>query len=104
MKNQILCPSCNAPIDIEDRFQEQVQCPYCGNQAYIGDKQNQAASRESGSAQRSPLTDVYSRFVVGQTGKINVLGNFKNYQVTGRIQYEYEQGYWSEWYLNVDGS
>ncbi|MDA3862769.1 MAG: DUF4178 domain-containing protein [Deltaproteobacteria bacterium] len=104
MENQILCPSCNAPIEIKDRFQEQLDCPYCGNQAYIGDRQNQAASKESGPAQRSPLTDVYSRFIVGQTGRINILGNTKNYQVTGRIQYEYEQGFWSEWYLNVDGA
>ncbi len=106
MTQEIECPSCGAPIPSEQRFQDQILCPYCGAQAYVGDATKAlAADTPAGAetAEHATLATVYSRFSVGDFGVCDWGQGPKKFSVEGRVQFEYEGGYWSEWYLDVEG-
>ncbi|MBU1238077.1 DUF4178 domain-containing protein [Myxococcota bacterium] len=105
MAHSIDCPACGAPIDMEDRFQEYIDCPYCATQSYIGDSTKAlAAEGDTGSSEHATLANVYSRFYKGQQGTVDWGEGIKSFVVEGRFQYEYDGGYWSEWYLDVEGT
>ena len=100
-EQSIYCPACGAPIDPSLRFEDQITCPYCGTQSYIGES-TKALSQDSSEDEHATLTMVYTRFEVGKTGTVKLNGQTKEFSIYGRLQYEYEGGYWSEWYLGIN--
>ncbi len=104
MTQEIECPSCGAPSD--KRFDDQILCPYCGAQSYVGDATKALAADSPGGTghdDHATLASVYSRFAVGDSGVCDWGQGPKTFTVEGRAQFEYSGGYWSEWYLSVDG-
>jgi len=89
------CPSCGAPIDAERRFDEVYNCEYCGNTAFFT---QQVAAEGDAAPQSAPIANIFSRFKVGQHGKIRGRTEFN---ILGMVQVEYPSGYWTEWRLRV---
>lgn len=87
---KLVCPSCGAPIPEELRFETTYHCEFCGNTAYFEHETEQG--KAPGSA---ALADFYTRFALGQTGSIRN----NPFSITGRVQFEYEDGFWTEWLL-----
>jgi Domain of unknown function (DUF4178) len=103
--SEISCPACGAPVDVEDRFSESISCPFCGTESYIGDSTKALSSdSSSGEGDHATLANVYSRFEVGQNGHIRWNNDLHEFIIIGRVQYEYEGGFWSEWYIDINGS
>lgn len=83
------CPSCGAPVRF--RFAQAVQaaCPYCHAVLVRTD----VDLRRVGEAAELPACP--SPLQLFTEGVLDGRG----FQITGRLSYEYEQGYWNEWHL-----
>ncbi len=96
----IHCPACAAPIDESLRFEDQITCPFCGTASVIESSRRALGKDDRASA---TLTGVYTRFGVHRTGSIRWNNDVHEYRIHGRVQVEYDGGFWSEWYLDVNG-
>jgi hypothetical protein len=89
------CPSCGGPLPVEHRFVRMVACRYCGTTSELTDS---GLDPKGKFAKLAPLP---TRFRVGQKGRVRG----REFQVLGRVRYQYDEGLWDEWYLSfADGS
>lgn len=88
------CPSCGAPIEVKNRFSKVVVCQYCGTHSHIAEDKSLSQG-----AQQSKLADFPSIFKLGDKGTI--LG--KPFEAMGRIRYNYGDGHYDEWFIDLDG-
>lgn len=111
MAADLVCPSCGASIPAERRFDTAYTCEFCGNTAYFeqavaaegapapppppGAPGAEGAAAAAPAPVGAPLADVYSRFALGRTGSVKG----SPFTVAGRIVFEYDEGFWSEWIL-----
>ncbi|MBU1221141.1 DUF4178 domain-containing protein [Myxococcota bacterium] len=102
MPGEMSCPACGAPVDSSHRFEDYINCPWCNTQSYVGDS-TKAISAESGEDVHATLTDNFSRFHTGQRGYIRWNNDVSEWIITGNIMYEYDGGYWFEWYIDIGG-
>ena len=93
MSQAFNCPSCSAPLEVENRFSRVVICQYCNQTSEITPK----GLDPSGKAPQ--LVASPSILSLGATGKIEG----KPFRVLGRLRYQYDGGFWDEWFLSVDG-
>jgi len=91
MAKQISCPSCGGPLQVESAFTTLVVCGYCGQSLYLNDTGVDLAG------QTAKLAEYPSRLSVGAEGKIKGQG----FRVLGRVRYQYEDGFWDEWFLQM---
>jgi hypothetical protein len=87
------CPSCGANLKLKSRFTKVVICEYC-NQTSIITELNKFSSVNVVNAK---LLDTFSILYLG--AKFNYLD--MQCEVIGRVQYEYNQGNWDEWFIKV---
>jgi hypothetical protein len=92
MPKQISCPSCGGPLQIESAFTTLVVCGYCGQSLYIHDTGVDLAGKTA------KLAEYPSRLSVGAQGHVRGQG----FRVLGRVRYQYEDGFWDEWFLQFD--
>lgn len=85
----ISCPSCSAPVSVEDRFARLVVCGYCGQTCYVTD------GRLDPTGKVGKLTEIPSLFRVGAKGSLNG----ESFTAMGRIRFSYQGGFWDEWLL-----
>lgn len=83
------CPSCAAPLAVENRFSKLVVCSYCGQASLISDKGLDPTG------EKAKLADFPSILSVGASGRIRS----ERFRVLGRLRYKYEDGFWDEWFL-----
>lgn len=90
------CPSCGGPIKQQNPGSKTICCPFCGQSSHLFADSLQAAG------EKHLLIDYGSVFETGQTCK---LGG-REFLVLGRMRFDYEDGFWDEWYINylADGS
>jgi hypothetical protein len=86
------CPSCGAPLKVENRFSKVVICVYCGQVAKIGVRGLEADGTSAA------LAELSSIFSVGAIGTIEG----SPFKVLGFLRYEYDGGEWDEWFLQFD--
>lgn len=86
------CPSCGAPVDVMSATAQTVVCTYCQSMLVIHDQTLRDSGRDSA------LIQDFSPIQVGTQGR------FANQQfaVLGRIQAQYDEGVWNEWYVRFD--
>ena len=83
------CPSCGAPVQFRWSGAVQIVCPFCHSILVRTDLDLQAAGKVADlPPDPSPI-------------QLLTEGAWQNrqFQVTGRIIYEYEQGGWNEWHI-----
>ncbi|MEM1125119.1 MAG: DUF4178 domain-containing protein [Bacteroidota bacterium] len=86
------CPTCGAPLEVEHRFVQMVTCDFCSNVALLRDNHLEATGREAA------LIDMPTKLFLEATGTIAGRG----FRTLGRLQYQFEDGVWQEWYLLFD--
>lgn len=92
MKN-MSCPSCGAPLNIENRFVKMVTCDFCGQVSLLKD------TGLDPTGQTAKLAELPSPLYVDAVGTL--WG--KKFQVLGRLRYQYDAGLWDEWFLTIEG-
>ncbi len=94
MARSLSCPNCGGPITVESAYTTLVVCPYCGSSLYIRDTGVDITGRTA------KLAQFPSRLSVGAQGTIRG----RPFRVLGRVRYQYEDGFWDEWFLQfADG-
>lgn len=92
MAQQWNCLTCGAPLNVESRFARMVTCDFCEHVHLIHD------DRLSDTGRVAHLVDLPSPLYIDATGTLQG----RHFRVLGRLQYEYEDGVWQEWYLLFD--
>ena len=94
MADSIHCPTCGAPLHIQNRFVTVVTCEFCGGVSlYDG-------ARLDPTGRSVDVVQVPSPLFLDATGQIGG----RAFRVLGRLVYEYDGGYWTEWFLDIDGA
>lgn len=90
------CPSCGAPVKQSHPGSQVLVCNYCGQTSLVN------ADTLEALGEKKLLIDYGSSFQIGKSGKYRG----RDFLVLGRIRYEYEDGFWDEWYVSYldDGS
>ena len=86
------CPACGAPLNISNRFVKMVTCEFCGQVMLLKDTGLDLTGRVA------KLVELPSKLYIDATGSL--WG--KNFQVLGRLRYQYDSGMWDEWFLTFD--
>jgi len=92
MARQISCPSCGGPLQIESAYTTLLICTYCGASLYVRDTGVDVTGKTA------KLADFASRFSIGATGKVKG----RAFRVLGRVRYQNEDGFFDEWFLQMD--
>ncbi len=85
------CPSCAAPLHVENRFSKVVICQYCGQTCSV------SPEGLDPTGEKAQLADFESILSVGSTGSFRG----RDFKVLGRLRYKYDGGFWDEWFLSM---
>jgi hypothetical protein len=86
------CPSCGAPLPTANPGVVMAICEYCSN-AVVYDED---AVNDIG--KQAVLSEGFTRLYRGATGTIAD----NRFTVLGRVRYSFGQGFWDEWYLELE--
>ncbi len=86
---QVLCPQCGAPVSFTSAASVMAVCGACRSTLL----KDAASVRRIGEA--AEVLEDYSPICLGAAGKYES----KRFDVVGRIQMRYDDGFWNEWYL-----
>ncbi len=92
MPKRMSCPACGAPLTIQNRFIKLVTCDFCSQVSLLVDKGLDPTGRTA------KLVEFPSPLYIDATG---TLFN-RRFRVMGRLRYEYDAGFWDEWFLSFD--
>ena len=89
------CPNCGGQVEFKAGSSLLSVCSYCSSAvARLGDDIGEAEIL----GQVAPLADIGSPLALGTQGKLHK----KDFTVVGRLQLNYGDGPWNEWYLAFD--
>ena len=89
---QVACPGCGAPVGFKSAASVMAVCEYCKTTLL----KDADSVRDLG--KMSDVLEDYSPLQIGTSG-VAPAGAFS---LVGRIQYQYSDGYWNEWYVLFD--
>ena len=92
MNRSVQCPSCGSPLELSHRSVRVVKCEACETVSAI-DREGVDPLGKS-----ATLTDFMSALSLGAIGTVEG----RRFQALGRVRFEYQDGYWDEWYLMFD--
>lgn len=92
MNRSVQCPSCGSPIPLRHRNVLMVTCSACDTVSAIEKDGVDPLGKTA------TLTDFMSALTVGTVASVHG----RRFQALGRVRFEYEDGYWDEWYLAFD--
>lgn len=92
-KREVQCPSCGGAVPFKSSVSLIAVCPYCKSQVVRGDLKVEA------------LGKVALLQEDGSVIQLATTGTFKgdSFQVVGRVQLRFPQGFWNEWFLDFNG-
>jgi hypothetical protein len=83
------CPNCGAPVEFKLGASRATICNHCSAIVVRAGQDFEAVGKVA------DLIPTGSRIALGSHGSVGGLG----YDVIGRLQYEWQQGVWDEWYV-----
>ena len=86
------CPSCGAQVELRHRFIKLAVCAFCQQTMHV------TRDGVDPTGQTATLTDFFSLLKLNARGRLNG----RAFQAMGRLRFEYEDGYWDEWYVQFD--
>lgn len=93
MPETLHCPTCGAPLSIPNRYAKVVTCDFCGGVSlYDG-------ARLDPTGRSVDLVTIPSPLYLDATGQIGS----RSFRVLGRLVYEYDGGFWTEWFVDLAG-
>lgn len=90
--NQVLCPTCGAPVPFRSAASVMAVCDWCKS-TLVRD-----ADSVRNIGRMSEVLEDYSAIQIGTSGSLDGRG----FTVVGRIQLRYDAGFWNEWYVIDD--
>ena len=87
--NVLNCPSCGAQVPFASKITVFAVCPYCNSTILRDDVELKHLG------EMAVLQDDYSVLQKGTSGSYDG----KEFQLVGRVQYAWERGNWTEWFL-----
>jgi hypothetical protein len=93
MSKTMNCPACGAPLTIKNRFVKMVTCDFCGQISVMSNTGLDPTGR------KATLVELPSALYIDATGKIEG----REFRVMGRLRYQYDAGYWDEWFVTFEG-
>jgi len=91
--DNLVCPTCGAPVKLKNRFVKVAVCDYCGQTLVVQDDKLDPTGKTA------KMTDYPTPFKIGRFGRLK--GD--EFEVIGMVRYEYDEGFWDEWCLNMGG-
>ena len=82
------CPACGAQLSWKFQFAKQIVCEYCSSLLFLNDDTVSKAGMSAGLAELPSLLNLYEYFKYDK----------KKYLPVGCVQYEYDLGFWNEWW------
>ncbi len=89
--DSLTCPSCGASLPVETRFVKVVICEYCGQSSLLKNRSLDPTG------EKVNLASVDSILKIGTTGTLRG----EPFKVLGMLRYSYEDGFWDEWFLEL---
>ena len=86
------CPSCGAPVEAHSASAVTLVCGYCDSMLVRQDDGIVDSGRDSA------LLEDFSTLQIGTTGTFLT----RNFTLVGRLQVQYDDGVWNEWYALFD--
>lgn len=83
------CPSCGSQIEQKIPGSRTLVCSYCGQTSHLNADSLDAVGN------KHMLLDFGSVFEIGLNGK----REGRDFIVLGRLRFDYEDGFWDEWYV-----
>lgn len=83
------CPSCGAALQQNNAASKSISCIYCGQTSHINTDKLEVAG------QQHLLIDYGSALSYGSSNRLRN----QAFTILGRVRYEYEDGFWDEWYV-----
>jgi Domain of unknown function (DUF4178) len=92
---QVACPGCGAPVQFKSSASVMAVCDYCKTTLL------KQADSVTSLGKMSDILEDYSPLQIGTSGQFQQ----RSFTLVGRIQLQYSDGFWNEWYaLFDDGS
>ncbi|TAE54332.1 MAG: DUF4178 domain-containing protein [Bacteroidetes bacterium] len=88
-KREFTCPSCGAPLTQTVPGARSLVCTFCGQTSHIN------ADSLKAFGEKKLLIDYGSVFDVGKEGRIGE----KSFEVLGCLRFDYDDGFWDEWFV-----
>ncbi len=92
MARSISCPNCGSVFELVNPGIVMLVCDHCSTRLYLSDKAAEAIGEQS------ILPEEDSRLYLGATGSILK----HSFLAVGHIRYRHDEGFWDEWYLQLD--
>ena len=89
---QVACPGCGAPVQFKSAASVMAVCEFCKT-TLLKD-----ATSVSNLGKMSEVLEDYSPVQIGTSGQFAQ----RSFSVIGRIQLQYSDGFWNEWYVMFD--
>ncbi len=89
----LTCPTCGAPVKLRTRFVQVAVCEYCNQTLVIQDDKIDPTGKTA------KMTQYPTPFSIGRYGALKGT----EFEVIGRVRYEYDEGWWDEWCLSIGG-
>ena len=89
---QVACPGCGAPVQFKSTASVMAVCEFCKT-TLLKD-----ATSVSNLGKMSEVLEDYSPVQIGTSGQFAQ----RSFSVIGRIQLQYSDGFWNEWYVLFD--
>lgn len=86
------CLSCGAPLETGSRFAKVITCDFCGQVMLL----KRGLLEDTG--RRAALVDLPSKLYLDALGTLDG----RAFRVLGRLQYVYDDGQWTEWFVLLD--
>lgn len=93
MSQSLSCPACGAPLRIDNRFVRMVTCDFCGQVSLRNEQGLDPTGRTA------KLVELPSLLYVGARGTLRG----RRFEALGRLRYQYDGGFWDEWFLTFEG-
>ena len=93
MNAPLNCPACGAPLQNRNPGLVMAVCAHCGNTVWWDEQSVRSVGR------RSILPEGFTRLYRGAEGAIQG----RRFTVLGRVRYGFNQGFWDEWWVELQG-
>lgn len=92
MSRTIHCPACGGPIEVRSRSIQVLVCTFCDQSITLTPEGAEAHGKSAA------LADLFTELGTGAAGRLEG----RTFQVSGRVRFEWSQGYWDEWAIWFD--
>lgn len=92
MSTTIHCPGCGGPTELRSRSIRVLVCSYCDQSIVL------TPDGPTSQGKTAELVDMFTELSNGSAGRIGQ----QMFQVSGRVRFAWDQGYWDEWAIWLD--